>query len=259
MKLIEITGIPGSGKSTIAPIVKEFFKKEGFDVYDGVSIIQHCRSFPLNLLFVGKIFGWITSKLSESRIRSIARILELNKQYSQRFIRQNSDLFAQVKKITESRPISKEHKNLTISFFLNTASSYQIALESLKNNSILILEEGFVHKATTLFVSLEENNIDFKEIEKYLNRTAKVNAVINVQANEILCQKRLSKRKLPIRLENKKDDEIMKFLSKSKSVIDFNAKYLINKGIPIFSMVNESETFSKDSLIKNISKELLKL
>lgn len=259
MKLIEITGIPGSGKSTVAPIIKDFFRKKGFDVQDGVSILNQCRSFPLNIFFVRMMFKWVTAILSESRIRTIARILKLKEQYALKFIEQNAELYKRVINITESRPISKDHKRLTIQFFLNTASSYQIALESLSKNAILILEEGFAHKATTIFVSVEENSIDFKEIEKYLNEAPKINAIINLKANEVLCQKRLRDRKLPLRLENKTDDEVMKFLSKSKSVIDFTVSYLSNKGVPIFAITNESNTLSKDGLINKISKELSKL
>ena len=51
MHLIELTGLPGSGKSSLLPFIKKHFKKKGLNIYDRKTLI-----FATSDTFAYKVF-----------------------------------------------------------------------------------------------------------------------------------------------------------------------------------------------------------
>ena len=121
----------------------------------------------------------------------------------------------------------------------------------------LVFDEGFFHKVVNLFVSVEEDNINFNGIKKYLEKIPEINTLIRVEANEDTCNLRLHKRKLPFRLKDKNDDEIFKYLVKAKSVIDYAVNYFDKRDTNIISINNTGHQLFEDDIIRQISEEQL--
>lgn len=259
MKFIEFIGLPGSGKSTILPIVKSHLQKLGFEVFDQKNIILGSESFPFNKRPFKKLLSLLPTKLNKEILKGLNNNLRVKEQYQLKYMLNNLEIFNYIINYTISRPIPDNHKSLVIKWFLKTVGTYQIARESLNSNSVLILDEGFVHRALTLFVFIEEKKINFEEIEKYLEKIPKAHTLIKVEADTVLCKKRLIDRRLPCKLEDYTDDEIWKYLLKAKSVIDFVQNFLTKRDTNIVALNNSSEEFIEKSIKLQLSKKLGRL
>lgn len=252
MKIIEFTGIPGSGKSTVLPIVQYYLKTNGYQVYNSDDIIRsidlgYFRNKSLRLL-LNPLLNLLPKKIyTNMYICSKTR-----QRYQINYILNNIDFIRYVVKLTNSRPIPKSHKALILYRFIYLAELYQIAIETLGNNSILIFDEGYIHKVVSFFVSNEEKETKYTEIEKYLSFIPYIDLLVSVRTNQDLCNKRIKKRKLPRRLEGKTDVEISDYLTRSNAIINYTIKFLSKKKINMIEIDNNYNKFEKDTILKQL-------
>jgi hypothetical protein len=254
LKLIEFTGIPGSGKSTIVPIVKSYLKEQGLDIFDAKNVILCGENFHFIKKHFKSLLGSLPMKIRKKILRGLNNYSYLKHEYTLNYILNNLQLFNYIVDRTKSRPIPERHKNLIIEWFLNMAASYQIAHEFLEKNSVLLLDEGFVHKVVSLFVFVEEATVDFDEIERYLENIPRGHLLIRVEANENVCKKRIINRKLPSRLNGRTDNEIWQYLIKAKSAIDYTQNFLAKRGTKIVTLNNFDEEFSRENIVFQLSR-----
>jgi thymidylate kinase len=250
--LIEITGIPGCGKSTIARLVRKYLIKSGFEVFDRNNVILLSESLWTTNLSLNRALKFIFALLSDKTRGKLIRKLDLKKNYRTRYIASNPQFYSYVMSLTNSRPIPSSHREQIIRFFLNSATDYQIAFERLSRDAIFIFDEGFVHRIVTLFVSVEEKKTDFRELGRYLNTIPRANLLIKIEADEDVCKNRIMNRKLPFRLRGEKEQEILEFLSKSNLVIDHAVNYLIKAGARAITIDNGSEPFLENRIISQL-------
>lgn len=256
MRLIEITGIPGCGKSTISPLVKSYLAKSGIEAFNSPSVILMSKSLAANKLHLKRAIEYIYAQLSDKTLRKLIRKLNLKQKYRDRYIASNPQLYSYVQCLTNSRPIPSSHKKQIIRFFLNSGAIYQIASERISKDATFIFDEGFVHRVVTLFVSVEETKVDFKELDRYLNRIPPVHLLIKVEADEDVCKNRMVNGKLPFRLGGKKEREILDFLSKSNLVIDYAVNYLIQSGARAITIDNRNEPFFENHINSQLEARL---
>ena len=254
MKLVEITGIPGCGKSTIFPIVEEYFINMGLKVFNPKSILQCSQKVRFSGWHSRKVIALLPMKVRNRVLRGLATFVNLKQQYALKYMTSNPELLSYVVGLTNSRPVSEDHKRLTLGYFLNLTASYQIACESLGSDSVLLADEGFVHKVVTFFVSVQETTIDPAEVQRYLEKIPAVHTLIKVKADVSVCKKRLIPRKLPRRLEGSTENEIEEYLLRSKAAIDCAEDFQARRGTKIVSLDNSSEQFSE----VNVRSQLLK-
>lgn len=256
MKIVEFTGIPGSGKSTILPIVKDYLANQGLTVFDSGDIVRCSTRFPFTNSLFNTLLSSLPRGLNKILLRKLNNGLCLRQKYQIEYMINNLLFFNSVADLTNSRPIPENHKRITIESFLRMAGDYQIAKESSKKNAVLLLDEGFGHKVITFYISVEEKIIDFVEIESYLEKIPRIHLLIEIKADESVCKKRIIDRKLPERLEGRTDHEVMEYLRRSKSAIDYGVKYLSTKGVKVETLVNPSESFCPEEIISQLSNKI---
>ncbi len=255
MKLIEVTGIPGSGKSTVLPVVKTYLRKRGLEVFDSRNIILCIERFPFNKS--RKLVKCLPTTLSDMIVKGLNKLyLELRYRYKLKYLLSNRELFNFIVDLTNSRNIPHPHKILTVGWFLNLAASYQIATEHSGSSSVLLLDEGFVHRIIHLFVSVEEETIDAEKIERYVEKIPPIHTLINVEADEVLCKKRVIARGLPRRLRGRTDEEIWEYLLRSKAALDNAQRFVRRRGTNIVSLDNSSGQFSQQAVEFQLSRSL---
>ncbi|MHA1231706.1 MAG: hypothetical protein ACTSPQ_13750 [Candidatus Helarchaeota archaeon] len=260
MKYIELTGIPGSGKSTILRLIEKYFRKKGYKVYNKDNIIQCSDAYLFKNRYFKNLFSLLPNKFKDPILIKLIDHTFIRHKYELKFLLNNIQIFDYIINLNNNRPISENHINLVIKWFISTAGRYEIwKVNNNNNNSILVLDEGFVHKIVSLFVSIEEETINFQEIEKYLNMIPKIDLLIKIEANEHLCMNRIITRKLPVRLEGKSENEIIEFLSRAKIAIDYGTNFLVKNGIKLITLNNSNEGFNKDYLISQLTKKLKKI
>jgi thymidylate kinase len=253
LKLIEFTGIPGSGKSTIIPIVKCYLQKSGFTVFDWKEINLYSEHFLFGEKYFNKIFAALFHSYAKKISESLAKYFSLKRMYQLKYLVNNLWLFLSFTRLTLFRPIPQLHKQLIIRRFIRCGGIYEFASKFIETNSIMIFDEGFVHHVVNFFVSVEEKTIDFKKMEIYLEKTPYVHTLINVEANECVCKERLLNRKLPRRLEGRTEQEIFEYILMTKSAIYYALNHLSNKGRKIVTVNNQEEQFFEENIIMQLS------
>ena len=78
MRLIELTGLPGCGKSTILPIIKKYLKNRGFEIYDKQVLIVNCKEFPINKTFFTSLIKFFPIPFRDKILTLFYRILDIN-------------------------------------------------------------------------------------------------------------------------------------------------------------------------------------
>ncbi len=164
---------------------------------------------------------------------------------------------------TLERSIPREDKEKIINWFLWTSGHYQMARISSKNKINFILDEGFIHKIISIFVSTSENKINFNEIKEYILKIPKTDLLIYTHADLKVCKERIMARKLPERLEGKKEKEVEEYLFRSQKALSFAIESLADSGMAIInidnssnsldkSKINEQLFFERDKILNNI-------
>lgn len=249
--------MPGAGKSTIVSIAKKWLNEKEIEVFDEFGVLRHCQRFPFGDFQLENLLPWILSKLNEKTLNRAIKYLGLKRVYKLRYIEQNLQLYDFILDLTQRRSIPIDHKNFILKVYFDLAARYQIGFERFDNEAILVFDEGFFHKVVNFFVSVEEDNINFNGVKKYLEKIPEINTLIMVEANEDTCNLRLHKRKLPFRLKGKNDDEIFKYLVKAKSVIDYAVNYFDKRDTNIITIKNTGHQLFEDDIIRQISEEQL--
>ena len=79
-------------------------------------------------------------------------------------------------------------------------------------------------------------------VSYYLEKIPKVKLIISVIANENTCQKRITKRGLPRRMEGMSSEEMITYLGKFNDLIDIVLnKYNSNNDVIIIKVQNEGD------------------
>ena len=254
MKIIELTGISGSGKSTLLPVVQQYFQHRGYRVFNPADIAGKALAgrfiskslrdylFGLRFLLPGTVF---TRLYRRSRMRH---------DHQFKYIQENIPLVEYIIHQTSTRPIPETHKNLLIQRFLFLAGIHQIAIDSLDADSVLIFEEGYVHKAVSFFISAEEKKIPFDEVDVYLGLIPRIDLVLTVHADPFLCKNRLRKRNPPLRLRGRAESDILDYLNRSATLIDHITKVRMKNNLDIIPLENNDPLFAQQNILTQLHK-----
>lgn len=194
--IFEITGMPGSGKSTIIKKLSKINNDDNFvfDIQDFIS---------------NKILGFRTNLL-------LYDLLLLSKFY----LLDKNDL----KVLTSSVQVLKSNTN---SFFIKINIIRNIYKKLIINrflanyNNFFIVDEGVSHIPVTLFVDLHK--INFKELKDFTSLLNLKSNIILIDADDDLLYERVIHRgpKGHRRINFKDIDSIKSFMSQSRIVINY--------------------------------------
>lgn len=217
--IIEFTGIPGSGKSTILRELQKTLtdKKYIFDIpkyilgFEGNTIVY-------DLYLTINIFR--LSKIDWQVLRQIFHILKNSK----------NSLFHKVNILRNA------YKRLVINNILE------------KKKEIFFIDEGISHLPLTIFVNINRT-LDHKEIIKFINLLDKNNKIFLVDAPDDILLSRVIKRGKEghrrIDFDNK--ESIIKFMSQSRDVIE-----LIKNKLDISQYENMSNEIDINEILKKV-------
>jgi len=252
LQLIELTGIPGSGKSTILPLIKQYFTKLGIETYDKLDVIVNCKEFPFNGLLFQKFFNLFPQKTKKNFYGLLNRILNLREIYSTEYILNNTTLHNFIIENINNCPVSSSHKYLMFRWWISLISIYQMGINYLPNKNILILEEGFFHKIINFYV-FQFDKLNYRDIELYIEKIPAPNHLFYIEADKNLCLKRLNNRKLPKILQNASEKMIVEYLDRSERVIQYALDLINARGTAVTNIQNSSESFFEKSILSQLS------
>jgi thymidylate kinase len=171
--VIELIGLPGSGKSTLANTIYLWHIKSVV-VFSDAKCLKDKE-------------GGLSNKIVSSLLRVYRRILISTHRLE--LLIQNNKTFICYKKLINSSPVPRKVKQARLRMWLSGSRFY-----SKKNNTslkkILIHDEGLIYRA----MSLSQSDVNFIDIDKYLDLLPKPDALIYIHSSKDVIKKRLNKR-----------------------------------------------------------------
>ena len=253
MRRIEFSGIPGSGKSTIVPVVARYLKRNGRDVVDRNNLIHRSNYFPFNSRYFQFLMKVFPPKQRERCNWCLNNFFHVNYEYQLQFMADHLPLLQYLVGFVNARPIPEDHKRMLVRWFVKMAGCYQMARECLGDDDVFLFDEGYVQKVVSLYISVEEETPAPAEIERYLDQIPGGLTLINVQADQEKCKRRILDRNLPKRLKGREQHEIETYLSRSRVAIDFAASYMARKGGQVVVIDNSKEPFVESRIQEQLS------
>jgi hypothetical protein len=115
--------------------------------------------------------------------------------------------------------------------FLRTAGHYRFFRQHLEAGEAVVMDEGFVHRVVSLYVS-ELEKADPETVEHYLKLLPQVDLVIVIRAPLGICLERILRRRLPKRLQSLALSQVAQALDNMSGAIEVVSRQLGSRGWP---------------------------
>ena len=161
--IVEFLGNSGAGKSTLIPILIQLLRDDGLTAISVTEAIHHymrqtllgralCRLMPKSLQgpILWRVFSYVTRNL-----------------YIAKFTIRHPQFVRYVLSSQLGRQIPWRHRWLILLLFFQMAGEYHFLKSHSRPNEIIIFDEGFVHRAVHMFVSVPEQ-INPDQVIEYL-------------------------------------------------------------------------------------------
>lgn len=179
--IIEFTGIPGSGKTTLHKALQNNLRRKEYCVW---SPSQHWQ-------FLGLQQQFNKSRRSLTVTRKAATLVKpaIN----------NIHIILSVPWIQVFRGLPFKYKKLIAKSFLFNLAESEFAKLARKEGVVALLDEGIVHRAYSLFVSLNKD-INHKALERYALMVNLPDLLVFVKLNVKRALQRIMARGTPLRM-----------------------------------------------------------
>lgn len=219
--IVEFVGVPGSGKSTLAPVARQILRDLGLQAM----LVPEAGRRCLKRTSLGRLLCFVTPLRWQDRIlwAVFRRLVVL---YRLPFAIKNKTLIRQVWGVALCRRLSWRDRRSTLGWFCRDASYYQFFQSRLRPDEALILDEGLVHRATSLYTSAAEAPNRFKIIN-YTELLPRSDLVIWVQSPLDLCALRVTTRGINKRYLGK---DLAPYIAHSAMTIELALQGIRSKG-----------------------------
>lgn len=236
MMFVEFTGMVGAGKSTLSPVLKKILQDKNFQtLFLNEAIVYHLERSLLGRLVHGIApVAWrrpILYKLYSLGIDTFCRL---------HFSYKNPRLVWQICKSQFHREIPLRHRQFILSQLFKIVGGYQFLRRRLGPDEAVILEEGLIHRAISLYV-WEPKRIDRDLVMTYLDLLPVLDLVVLVRAPLEVCLERAEARGLPSRLRGKDEPTVEKFMDHSAQIISIVSEFLASADRQVLEVDNGGE------------------
>jgi thymidylate kinase len=234
--IFEFLGNSGAGKSTLIPILSRFLQDNGFTAMSTTQAIHHY----MRKTYLGRVICYLAPPTLQGPILWRVFAHFIRKLYFVGFAVRNPRLVHYVVTSQLRRPIPWQHRRLILRLFFHMTGSYRFLKSRVRPDEILILDEGFVHRATHMFVSESEQPTP-QQIVAYLKLLPSSDLVIWVQTPLDVCLARIQARGLQMRLRNLKAQDVAQFMTNVEQVVNITSQHLKTAGFQVIEVQNDGD------------------
>ena len=233
--IVEFIGLPGAGKSTLMQAAKDTWNQLGLKALPASEI----GPYYLRRTLLGRIICLITPTKRETWVLNgiYRRFIHL---YRVKFALKNPKLAWQVINFILHRPLPWKDKKVILGWFFRDASYYEFYQERLRPEELLLLEEGIVHRATSLYASPVER-LDPNQIRRYISALPRPDLIIWIHTSLDTSVERVISRGEQRRYLGK---DLRPFIASSAEIIELAMQTVKGVGCDIIQ-INNDETFRK--------------
>lgn len=183
-KSIEFFGIPGSGKTYIASVLKQNLKKKGFTVFNARECITRGANDYIKINLIEKISLYYFKLINLKNIReknislskkktSISNVNSINTNYlkntyieiCKKISKKNQKFYSTIKRIEKIFSTSSKKEQQYLFWFYELVASHIIFKKVFKSKKyILLLDEGLIQRSFII-----NNKVSKKQRDKFLD------------------------------------------------------------------------------------------
>jgi thymidylate kinase len=234
--IIEFLGNTGAGKSTLVPILAQLLRDDDRLV---MSVAEAVRYYTAKTL-AGRIVCALAPVALRGPLLRRAFSWFISRLHLVQFVIDQPRLIGYVVRSQLRRSIPWRHRWLIVGLYLQMVSEYHFVSSRSQPGDVLILDEGFVHRAVHMFVS-ESEQLDPDRVRQYLELLPQPQLVIWVRAPLDICLARIYDRGLQVRLKSRAASDVERFVTNSERVVNIAAQYLRDAGWSVVEIANNSD------------------
>ena len=203
--IIEFTGLPGSGKSTLSEILKKSLIAQGYRTF----VLADASSFCYERIVASRVF---------KRIHFNSIFNPVTIWYGIVFFAHYPTLISQVARSQLGQNNTMVEKLMMLRWFWITSGLCQIFRQHLQKNEVLLCDEGLLHRSINLFTSLQAQPAN-GGLAKIVSALPTIDLILFVKVSKKTASYRLNKRGQHRRLKDKNSMEVDRFLENSQNYI----------------------------------------
>lgn len=255
---LEFLGMPGSGKTTVYRALYSKLHHAGRTpvytldeaVYQGMKYSRQTRY----LRWAARMFPYhIGYRLIGRFPKTKDDVLYIA---FRTFVRQHPELAGIIQQY--QRECVHETQDLGLLAFLwmfELCAKYQFAVDELREDAMLLLDEGFSQRVISLFAYQDQGELEAK-IACYLESIPLPDSVIVLINTSESVNVRMQNRGYPFRVQTMAAEEIIAFLERTQRCIDITAEYLQRKGVSLYHIDNTGSQMELEQHIQHLVKSL---
>ncbi len=236
--IVEFIGTPGSGKTTLVPVLANIFAEYN---YIARTIVEASR--PV----VSRTFpGSVINKLAPISLRDpVLWQLFYNRSYFSRkgFSKAHPALVSHVRNTQRARDIPADERDHNLFWWFHLVGYYQFLKPRLLRNEVLLLDEGFAHRVVQLFAS-DHENLDRDTLSEYLRLIPRPDMLIYVDVPAVECEKRVFDRGIWNRFNHKSRQQVSQFIVNSHIAVNTAVSMLKSQEWDVVEIDNSADSVS---------------
>ena len=236
--IVEFIGTPGSGKSTLVPVLVKILAERN---YLARTIIEASRP-----VISRTILGKGINKFSPKSIRDpllwqvfSGRSYIARKQFSKK----HPALVSHVQRTQQARDIPDDELEHILYWWFHLIGYYQLLMPRILPHEVLILDEGFAHRVVQLHAS-DHEDLDQDNLSTYLHLIPRPDILIFIEAPAAECEKRIYDRGLWSRFEHKTPKQVSQYITNSHQVVKTAVEIVKSQGWDLIQIDNSGHGIS---------------
>jgi dephospho-CoA kinase len=233
--IVEFTGAPGSGKSTIASHLLALARERGIAVVEGREILPVYLNTGPMAWFVRNLLPFTAFDHRRLRFHHQVEHPLLLPRFAARHPRGWRMFRAELERIGAEDP---EERSRIERWMERGIRQFVMARARSSQLDLVLCDEGISHRSINLFVS-SRPQLDVPRLRSFLRSWALPDVVVQVRASLERCVERTWSRGVPKRLEGEGGAELWAFVGACAAVSAEIAQEARRRGLPTLEIDNE--------------------
>ncbi len=251
--IVEMTGAPGSGKSTMIAGIRDACRDHGLNPYTVVEAGRELASRTVP----GRLAARVPVRWRSGAVWAVFR--GLSGWHTVRFALSHLRLTRYVIGSQRARPAEADvGRRRVLYWYARMMGSYGFLVANAEPHDVVILDEGFAHRAVQLHASSVESP-SASQISAYIGLLPRPDLVVHVDASVADCQRRVHERGVWERLADRPEHTVRQLVANAHATATATAQELQSRGWPLLEIDNssgsedESRAFVRAGVVQALS------